>query len=81
MVVYDAPKSLLTPHRNNYLLQIGEYKCDLRRDVDFGKVPKSKTPSLYKSGAEKVLLGYGLYYDTEIVDTYKDWKNGICKLC
>ena len=63
--------------RNNYTLQIGNYDCTLIRDVDFGKVPKAKTPSLFKSGAEKVLLGYGLYYDTEIADSHKDFAKGV----
>lgn len=76
IMLYETPKSELTLHRNNYTLQIGDYKCDLVRDVDFGKVPKSKTPSLFKSGAEKVLLGYGLYYETVLTDSYKDHKTG-----
>lgn len=68
--------SSLTVQKNNYELVIGDYKCELIRDVDFGKVPKAKTPSLWKSGAEKVLLGCGLYYDTEIVDSHKDYEKG-----
>ena len=32
----------------------------LIRDVDFGVIPKTKQPSLYKSGAEKVAMAYGL---------------------
>ena len=77
VIVYDAPKTELKLWRNDYKVQIGkDYECTLVRDVDFGKVPKAKQPSLWKSGAEKILLGYGLYYDTEITDSYKDYKNG-----
>ena len=75
LVLYNAPKTELALKRNNYNVTIGEYNCQLIRDVDFGKVPKAKTPSLWKSGAEKILLGYGLYYDTVITDSYKDYKN------
>ena len=32
----------------------------LKRGVDFGVVPGTKRPSLYKSGAEKVIMAYGL---------------------
>lgn len=32
----------------------------LRRNIDFGVVPGTKKPSLYKSGAEKVIMTYGL---------------------
>lgn len=77
ITLFKAPKTELSLKRNNYTVQIGEYSCKLIRDVDFGKVPKAKTPSLWKSGAEKILLGYGLYYDTEITDSYKDFEKGI----
>lgn len=77
LTFYNAPKTELALKRNNYNVVIGDYNCTLVRDVDFGKVPKAKTPSLWKSGAEKILLGYGLYYDTQIVDSYKDFKNGL----
>ncbi|MGN0961032.1 MAG: hypothetical protein ACI4PF_02390 [Christensenellales bacterium] len=77
VVVYETPKTELKLWRNNYNVQIGEYQCTLVRDVDFGKVPKAKTPTLFKSGAEKILLGYGLYYDIEITDSYKDYQKGI----
>lgn len=30
----------------------------LERDVDFGVIPKTKKPSLYKSGAEKIIAAY-----------------------
>ena len=76
LILYETPKADLTPKRNNYVMTIGGKEFNLLRDIDFGKVPKSKTPSLFKSGAEKVLLGYGLYYDTEIVDSKKDFDKG-----
>lgn len=76
VIIYEAPKTEIQLKRNNYNVQIGDYQCQLIRDVDFGKVPKAKTPSLWKSGAEKILLGYGLYYDTIISDSYKDYKTG-----
>lgn len=77
IVVYEAPKTEIQLKRNNYNVQIGNYQCQLVRDVDFGKVPKAITPSLWKSGAEKILLGYGLYYDTIITDSYKDYQKGL----
>ena len=76
IVVYEAPKTELKLYRNNYNVQIGDYKCELVRDVDFGKIPNTKQPSLWKSGAEKILLGYGLYYDTIITDSFKDYQTG-----
>lgn len=77
MIIYEAPKTEIQLKRNDYNVTIGDYNCKLIRDVDFGKVPKAKTPSLWKSGAEKILLGYGLYYDTIITDSYKDYQKGL----
>lgn len=35
-------------------------EAHLKRNVDFGVVPGTKKPSLYKSGAEKIIMAYGL---------------------
>lgn len=74
--MYVAPRTEIKSYRNNYNVTIGENKYELVRDVDFGKVPKAKTPSLFKAGAEKILLGYGLYYDVVLTDSYKDHEKG-----
>lgn len=40
----------------------------LKRDVDFGVIPKTKRPTLYKAGAEAVCKAYGVfarYYQTD----------------
>ena len=44
----------------NYLVHAPNVDVTLERDVDFGVIPNTKRPSLYKSGAEKIALGYGL---------------------
>lgn len=76
ITLYQPQQTSLTAKRKNYAVEIGNYKCELVRDVDFGLVPKAKVPSLWKSGAEKILLGYGLYYDTVISDSHKDYDKG-----
>lgn len=76
LVLIEVPQAELKPKRNNYEIKIGTYNANLVRDIDFGKVPKAKKPSLWKAGAEKVLLGFGLYYDTILTDSYKDHENG-----
>lgn len=75
--VYVAPKVNAVANRMNYDLFVGNITYTLKRGVDFGKVPKAKTPTLWKSGAEKVLMGFGLRYDIEITDSYKDFTNGL----
>lgn len=77
ITIYQAPKTELKARRNNYELTIGGFTDLLVRDVDFGKIPKTTKPILFKSGAEKILLGFGLYYNTEVTDSYKDFKNGL----
>lgn len=76
IIVYDMPNALATAKRNDYIITVGTNEMVLKRDVDFGKVPKAKSPSLWKSGAEKVLALFGLCYDVEITDSYKDYKAG-----
>lgn len=52
----------------NYIVSIGNeharVEVELVRGDDFMKLPKTKRPTLLKSGAEKILIGYGLtpYY-------------------
>lgn len=76
IIIYEAPKAELKPYRNNYNLTIANETYVLVRDIDFGKVPKAKKPSIWKSGAEKILTAYNLSYDTEIVDSYKNHEKG-----
>lgn len=76
MVVYNAPQAVAVAKRNNYVVTVGQAQVTLARDVDFGKVPKAKTPSLWKAGAEKILMAYGLYYDVVLTDSYKDYERG-----
>lgn len=60
LVVY-AEKAEIEQKRGNYSIGLpGCAPVTLKRDVDFGVIPRTKAPSLYKSGAEKVCLAFGL---------------------
>lgn len=66
MTVYEAERAIATPHGKNYEVVLnGHNVTSLKRDVDFGVIPKTKQPTLFKSGAEKIVMGYGLlqHYD------------------
>lgn len=76
LIVYEQPKVVSTLKRNDYHITVGDKDVTLKRNIDFGKVPKAKSPSLWKAGAEKILMAFGLLYDVEITDSYKDYKNG-----
>lgn len=68
LMIYTAEKAIAKPSGTGYLVSIGlSDPVKLKRDVDFGVIPKTKKPTLYKSGAEKIALGYGMFqrYDIE----------------
>ena len=50
----------VTTNRRNYTVSLFEKKAKLVRDVDFGVIPKTKKPTLFKAGAEKIVSGLGL---------------------
>lgn len=83
MVVYQAQKAEIKPFRNNYNVTIGNNTFELKRDVDFGMITKkdgspiSIRPTLYKSGAHRILTAYGLAYTSELIDQHIDFKDGV----
>ena len=69
LIVYEAQQAIAKSQGRGYLIQpfTGGPEIALKRDVDFGVIPRTKKPSLYKSGAEKICMSYGLFqrYDIE----------------
>lgn len=61
VMVYEAKQATVETKGRNYIIKspFGG-QVILKRDVDFGVIPGTKSPSLYKSGAEKVCMVYGL---------------------
>ncbi len=62
IVVYEAQRALCEQRRTNYEVTspLSGNSILLKRGVDFGVIPKTKRPSLYKSGAENICMIYGL---------------------
>jgi len=61
MMVYEAEHAVIKQSKGDYTISInGCPAVRMKRDVDFGVIPKTKTPSLFKAGAEKVCLAFGL---------------------
>lgn len=62
IVVYErAEQAIIKQKRDDYAIGLpGLPPVTLKRDVDFGVIPRTKQPSLFKSGAEKVCMAYGL---------------------
>ena len=65
------------PHTANYLIPIAENSAmELERGTDFGVIPGTKKPSLYKAGAEKICMALGLLQQYELVSHIEDQENG-----
>lgn len=89
LIIYEAEPALLTPKGRNYKLNIGNTQTILKRDIDFGIIPGTQRPSLYKSGAEAIAMGYGLLQHYELVSSIENWDGDVpffmytvkCSLC
>ena len=73
LIVYEASPATLTEKGRNYKLVIGNTETLLKRDIDFGTIPGTTRPSLYKSGAEAIAMGYGLLQHYELVSKTEEW--------
>ena len=80
VTIYTAPKTEISAYRNNYNVTIGNDTFTLKRGIDFGMIkrkdgtPISQRPTLFKSGAHRILTAFGLTYTTELVDKYFDYE-------
>lgn len=61
---------------DNYTLAICGRELVLDRDVDFGVIPGTKSPSLLKPGAEKIVWNYGLETRYELEKAIEDYEAG-----
>lgn len=74
VVLYEAEKAVVQNKRGGYELTspFNELSTVLKRGSDFGLIPKTKKPTLYKAGAEKICLLYGLFAHYEIESKIED---------
>lgn len=72
---YTPLNEAVTPKGQNYMVnaQNGLPPVKLLRDVDFGVIPGTKKPSLFKAGAEKIATQYGLCQRYTIEDKIHDF--------
>lgn len=77
LIVYEKPSATITAYRNNYIVNIGDQNFTLKRNEDFGMLQRkdgsniTTKPTLFKSGAHKILTAFGLTYINEITDSCK----------
>ena len=83
LIPYSYEQSALTvtriPRTQDYAISVyGRAPATLKRGVDFGMIRKkngdamTKNPTLFKSGAEKVAVAYGLCQRYTVVDVRQD---------
>lgn len=75
LVAYEAEQAVAKMTVNgNYTVSFAGMKRTLERDVDFGVIPGTKSPSLYKAGAEKICLAYGLVPHVTMESKTEEWQ-------
>lgn len=62
LTIYEAGTTLSRAKGENYVVSapFTGTQTTLKRDVDFGVIPGTKQPSLYKAGAQKIANAFGL---------------------
>lgn len=65
---YRVEMAIAKPSGVDYKVTTPHGEVKLKRDVDFGVIPKTDRPTLLKSGAERIALAYGLCQQYEIVE-------------
>lgn len=75
------PQSILpavvVPDGDNYQVRIPntERTLVLERDVDFGRIPGTPAPCLFKAGAEKILWAYGVSTKAVVEQAIEDYQS------
>ena len=74
LTVYEAGMTLSRPKGENYVVTapFTGQQTTLKRDVDFGVIPGTKQPSLYKAGAQKIANAFGLLQHYTVESAIED---------
>lgn len=74
LTIYEAGQTLSRAKGENYVVTapFTGQQTTLKRDVDFGVVPGTKQPSLYKAGAQKIANAFGLLQHYTVESAVED---------
>lgn len=74
LTLYEAGMTLSRPKGENYVVTapFTGQQTTLKRDVDFGVIPGTKQPSLYKAGAQKIANAFGLLQHYTVESAIED---------
>lgn len=69
VALYGSQTAIVEQKRNNYVIKgvMGGKDVTLRRGIDFAVIPRTKSPSLTKAGAETIFQAYGVFQRYEII--------------
>lgn len=75
VAVAQATQAVAVAKGKNYVITspLTGNEVKIERDTDFGVIPGTKKPSLFKSGAEKIIMAYGLMVRPEIVSKIEQY--------
>ena len=59
---------------DDYSVNIGNTALVLKREIDFGRIPGTSKPCLYKSGAERILMAYGIDAQYTVESAIEEWQ-------
>ena len=67
--LYGSQTAIIEQKRNNYVIKgvMGGHDVTLQRGVDFMVIPRTKSPTLTKAGAETICQAYGVFQRYEII--------------
>lgn len=74
LTIYEAGQTLSKAKGENYVVTapFTGKQTILKRDVDFGVIPGTKQPSLFKAGAQKIANTFGLLQHFEVESSVED---------
>ena len=74
LTIYEAGQTLSRAKGENYVVTapFTGPQTTLKRDVDFGVIPGTKQPSLFKAGAQKIANTFGLLQHFEVESSVED---------
>lgn len=87
ITIYEAQQLAVKTSRGNYEVAGTNGTALLKREVDFGVIPGTKKPSLYKAGAEKVANACGMLQHYSIETKIENTEEPLffytvkCELC
>ncbi len=72
-VLPQAPESGISRAISHYGLLTEYVRRVLKERVDYGTIPGTKKPTLYKAGAEKLIQLFNLRPEFTLIDKVQDW--------